>query len=50
MFGSFKKIRRAFHIQTEAERELEYLNAATDRHDLEYRMRRIDRREFRRGF
>ena len=50
MFGPIKKIARAFHIPTEQEREMAYLNGAKDRYDLEFRMRRIDRGEFRRGF
>ncbi len=49
MFGSLKKVARAFRIPTEQEREMAYLNGAKDRYDLEFRMRQIDRGEFRRG-
>lgn len=49
MFGSLKKVARALRVPTEQEREMAYLNGAKDRYDLEFRMRQIDRGEFRRG-
>lgn len=32
-----------FHVPSQAERELAYLNGAANRYDLEYRERQIDR-------
>jgi len=49
MFGPLKKVVRALHVPTAEERELQYLNAAGDRIDLEYRQRDVDRGIFRRG-
>lgn len=46
MFKQLKKLRRAFHVPTEQERIQSYLNQATDRIDLEYRMRQVDRGTF----
>ena len=51
MFGPLKKVVRALHVPTAEERELQYLNAAGDRIELEYRQREIDRGRFRqRGY
>ncbi|MFD1696030.1 DUF3563 family protein [Roseibium aestuarii] len=47
MFQQLKRLRSAFHIPTEQERVAAYLNQATDRFDLEYRMRQVDRGSFR---
>jgi hypothetical protein len=49
MFKPLKKIARAFHIPSEHEREMAYLNGAKDRYDLEFRMRHVDSGAFRRG-
>ncbi len=46
MFTQLKKLRSAFHIPNEQERIRNYLNQATDRIDLEYRMRQVDRGVF----
>jgi hypothetical protein len=43
MFKSFKSVARAFGSRAVADREMAYLNGATDRVDLEYRQREIDR-------
>lgn len=50
MFGSMKKIARAFRAQSIEERELAYLNGSFDRIDLEYRQRQIDRGLFRKTY
>jgi hypothetical protein len=50
MFGPLKKVVRALHVPSAEERELQYLNAAGDRIDLEYRQRDVDRGMFRRGY
>ena len=50
MFGPLKKIARALQIPTVQEREMNYLNGAKDRYDLEFRMRHVDSGAFRRGF
>ncbi|HEV7434316.1 MAG TPA: DUF3563 domain-containing protein [Pseudorhizobium sp.] len=50
MFGSVKRIARALRGQSIEDRELAYLNGASDRVDLEYRQRQIDRGMFRRTF
>lgn len=49
MFGPLKKVARALRVPTAEERELQYLSAAGDRIELEYRQREIDRGLFRRG-
>lgn len=49
MFGPLKKVARALRVPTTEERELQYLSAAGDRIELEYRQREIDRGLFRRG-
>ena len=43
MFGPLKKVARALHVPSTEERELQYLSAAGDRIELEYRQREIDR-------
>lgn len=48
MFEPIRKIARALRGPSSTEREIEYLNAARDRFDLEYRQRQIDRGLFRR--
>ncbi len=50
MFKQIKKITGALRPLTAAERELSYLNGSSDRIDLEYRQRQIDRGLFRNGF
>ncbi len=47
MFGKLKKVAAAFHIPTQREREIAYLNGSANVYDLEHRMRRIDRGDFR---
>lgn len=47
MFAQLRKAARALRPATAAERELAYLNEATDRVDLEYRQRAVDRGMFR---
>ena len=47
MFAQIRKAARALRPLSAAERELEYLNEATDRVDLEYRQRAVDRGIFR---
>ncbi|MBO0346665.1 DUF3563 family protein [Roseibium limicola] len=46
MFKQLQKLRRAFHVPSQQERANNYLNQATDRIDLEYRMRQVDRGVF----
>lgn len=48
MFERVREFIRAFHIPTAAELEREYLNGASNRVDLEFRQRQIDRGMFRR--
>jgi hypothetical protein len=48
MFSQFKNVARALRGTPAADREMAYLNEATDRFDLEYRQREIDRGLFRR--
>jgi hypothetical protein len=47
MFGYVSKIASKLRGPSIAERELAYLNASSDRVDLEYRQRQIDRGLFR---
>lgn len=47
MFGYVSKLASKLRGPTTEERELAYLNASTDRVDLEYRQRQIDRGLFR---
>ena len=47
VFNNLRKAARALRPATAAERELAYLNEATDRIDLEYRQRAVDRGMFR---
>lgn len=49
MFGPLKKVARALRVPSTEEREMQYLSAAGDRIELEYRQREIDRGLFRRG-
>lgn len=50
MFGQFKKFARALRTPSTEDREMAYLNGSSDRIDLEYRQRQIDRGMFRRSF
>ncbi|WEZ83943.1 DUF3563 domain-containing protein [Rhizobium sp. 32-5/1] len=50
MFTQLKKITRALRIPSVEEREMSYLNGSSDRIDLEYRQRQVDRGLFRKGF
>lgn len=43
MFDQLKKIATALRGPSQSEREMQYLNGARDRYDLEYRQRQIDR-------
>ena len=47
MFGYVSKIANRMRAPSTEEREMAYLNASTDRVDLEYRQRQIDRGMFR---
>lgn len=47
MFGYVSKIASRLRGPSVEQRELDYLNASTDRVDLEYRQRQIDRGLFR---
>ncbi len=47
MFNHIRRAARALRPATASERELAYLNDATDRIDLEYRQRAVDRGMFR---
>lgn len=47
MFGYVSKIASKLRGPSTEEREMAYLNASTDRVDLEYRQRQIDRGMFR---
>ncbi|WP_181699033.1 DUF3563 family protein [Chthonobacter albigriseus] len=47
MFAPLKRAARVFKGMTATERELAYLNESSDRIDLEYRQREIDRGMFR---
>ncbi|MBS1182522.1 MAG: hypothetical protein H6Q99_2402 [Proteobacteria bacterium] len=47
MFTQLRKAARALRPATASEREIAYLNDATDRIDLEYRQRAVDRGMFR---
>jgi hypothetical protein len=50
MFKQIKKLTGALRPLSASEREMSYLNASSDRIDLEYRQRQIDRGLFRNGF
>ena len=50
MFKQFKSFARALRIPSIDERETAYLNGSSDRIDLEYRQRQIDRGLFRRNY
>lgn len=50
MFKQIKKLTGALRPLSASERELSYLNGSSDRIDLEYRQRQIDRGLFRNGF
>jgi hypothetical protein len=45
MFRQLRKIGSALRVPTRQERIEKYLGQATDRYDLEFRMRQIDRGE-----
>jgi hypothetical protein len=47
MFGYVSKIASKLRAPTIEEREMAYLNGSTDRVDLEYRQRQVDRGLFR---
>ena len=47
MFGFVSKVASKFRVPSTEERELAYLNGSSDRVDLEYRQRQIDRGLFR---
>jgi hypothetical protein len=49
MFDTLRKAARAFRVASPADAELDYLNDAGDRIELEYRQRQIDRGMFRRN-
>jgi hypothetical protein len=49
MFKQIKKFTGALRPLSTAEREMSYLNGSSDRIDLEYRQRQIDRGLFRNG-
>ena len=48
MFATLKRTAKLFSIPTQAERDMAYLNAASDRYDLEARERYLDSRAFNR--
>ncbi len=50
MFGSVRKLARAFRAPSIQEREIAYLNGSVDRVDLEHRQRQIDRGMFRKSY
>ncbi|WP_416796030.1 DUF3563 family protein [Ciceribacter azotifigens] len=49
MFAPIRRLARALHVPSIAEREAAYLNGSLDLVDLEYRQRQIDRGLFRNG-
>ena len=46
--GLIQNLRSRLRLPTRAEVELSYLNGSTSQHDLEMRMREVDRGRFRR--
>ena len=48
MFATLKRAAKAFHVPTQAERDMAYLNEAGDRIDLEARERNLSRRNLNR--
>jgi hypothetical protein len=51
MFGQIKKMASALKAPSLRDRQIAYLNEASDRFDLEYRERQLDRGTFgRRGY
>jgi hypothetical protein len=46
MFKTLKRTAKLFSIPTQAERDMAYLNEASDRYDLEARERYLDSRAF----
>lgn len=44
MFNALKRTAQLFRAPTQAERDMDYLNQATDRYDLEARERYLDSR------
>ena len=49
MFNALKRTAKLFSIPTQAERDIAYLNEASDRYDLEARERNLTRRAPNRG-
>jgi hypothetical protein len=50
MFKPMRQLARALRAPTVQEREMAYLNDASDAIELEYRMRQVDRGMFRKSF
>lgn len=50
MFKPMRKLARALRAPTVQEREMAYLNEASDAIELEYRMRQVDRGMFRKTY
>ncbi|WP_370677113.1 DUF3563 domain-containing protein [Pleomorphomonas sp. PLEO] len=48
MFATLKRTAKLFSIPSQAERDMAYLNGASDRYDLEARERYLGRRSFNR--
>ncbi len=48
MLNALKRTAQLLRAPTQAERDMDYLNAATDRYDLEARERYLDSRAFQR--
>ncbi|MBS1167423.1 MAG: hypothetical protein H6R00_3448 [Proteobacteria bacterium] len=48
MFNALKRTAQLLRAPSQAERDMDYLNQATDRYDLEARERYLDRRVFNR--
>ena len=48
MFATLKRAAKSLRVPTQAERDMAYLNEASDRYDLEVRERNLDNRN--RGF
>lgn len=46
MFNALKRTAKLFSAPSQAERDMAYLNEATDRYDLEARERYLDSRAF----
>ena len=48
MFATLKRTAQLLRAPTQAERDMDYLNQATDRYDLEARERYLDNRVYQR--